>query len=219
MSRNDASEATDREPLPIKPNAVRRAFYEGLAHDCLGMGWLRLNSYFLQKVTVRRIRGKERVQKPRLCHLAVKVGRSVSELSRWFRQVEQAPWPVIFLIMTALDADWAHLDHLPEKLHRRAAGCLSALRLIRRRLRLPQPRIEKLELPTQIFLCLDALFGDDHWIAFRQFPDKRKETLGRIAAEKKIRREELDAADKEWGDCYMQWLKIYGDSLDEQIWQ
>lgn len=209
----------DREPLPIKPNAVRRAFYEGLAHECLGWGWMRLNSFRLQKVTVHRFRGKERVRKPRLGDLAVKVSRSVSELSRWFRQEKRAPWPEIFLVMTALDADWPDLDHLPEKLHRRAAGCLSALRLIRRRLRLPQPRIPKLELPTQVFLCLEALFGEDDWITFRDVPDRRAAILQRIAAKSQLRRELLDAADQEWGDCYMQWLKIYASSLDEQIWQ
>lgn len=209
----------DRDPLPIKPNAVRSAFYEGLAHECLGWGWQRLDAYRQQQVTVHRVRGKERVRKPRLNDLAVKVSRSISELSRWFSQKKQAPWPSIFLVMTALNADWQHLDHLPEKRHRRAAGCLSALHHIRRRLRLPKPRIPKHELPTQIFLCLDALFGDDDWVAFRQVPERRADLLERIAAKTRLGEQQLDAVDREWGDCYLIWLKIYADSLDEQIWQ
>ena len=211
------SEQETNDELGNLPLKVRHAFYEGLARECLDSAWLKLNDFRDQKRTTRMFRGKVRErQGVPLNEIAASLSRSPGELSRWF-QGQSPSWANLALVMTALSADWPDLQKLPEKKRRRIAGCIAALRVIRRVLCAVSSPVADPTYPT--IRCLIALSGDESWIKARRLPERRKQVFVRVAAANQIRIEDLEAADRDWGDSFLWWLKVFADSLDEQIWQ
>lgn len=195
---------------------IRQSFYEGLSRQCLDQAWERLNSFRASQTMPRLFRGEftERRNVP-LFLLAEKLHRTPGELSRWF-QGHSPEWSNLMMVMTGLDADWESLQPMAKKAHRRSAGCMAAVRFIRRtRFGIPGRETEPAHF---IVMCLEALFSCVNWETDRRFSDRRHVGIERVARETGLPGKSLDSADLEWGDSYRVWAQFYADSMDEQLW-
>lgn len=211
MSESD-SEELDEEPIGHK---MRRAFYDGIARECLDLAWQRLDEFRGKQVVKRTFRGRlqERPGMP-LQEIAERINRNVGELSRWFSGQSPA-WGNLSIVMTALSADWPDLQSLPDKKSRRIAGCIAALVVIRR-----YSNLEPAKPPsTQTINSLTALAEQADWSKSRCIPDRIPAVYAQASKASGISIRDLEAADRDWGYCFLRWLNEYLASLEECIWQ
>lgn len=200
------------------PHQIRRAFYEGLARVCLDWAWLRLDDHRQEKSLTRRFRGRIRERKGvPVQELARWLARSSGEISRWFSGTSPS-WENLMLVMTALEADWSHLQRLPSRSERRLAACWEAILLIQRLTKGEKSKQKKVFCP-HIVRCLLALFSDERWPQDRHVPERRQRHLEQVAKQLQIPATELDGLDAEWGNYFTVLLQVYANSLEEQIWQ
>jgi hypothetical protein len=211
-----------REPQAddeVSPSSVkiRQAFYEGMSRECLDQAWQRLDNYRQSKMEVRRFRGRvcERRGIP-LFRLAERLHRNTGELSKWFAG-HSPEWSNLLVAITGLSADWKTLEPMAEKKHRRTAGCMASLRMIRRTQFGLSGR--ESEPAHYVVTCLETLFSDETWEFDRLILSRRNASLSRISDVSDVPRRDLDSADKKWGDAYRVFARFYADSMDEEIWQ
>lgn len=206
-----------RTTTPNLPVKVRQAFYEGIARECLNQAWMKLDGFRAEKRMIRRFRGKLREREGVSLHdIALSLSRSPGELSRWF-QGQSPSWANLLLVMTALSAEWPHLQNLPDKQRRRFAGCMAALRVIHR-LEFSSTPI-KSDLKPSTIRCLLALNSEDDWLPSRRDPVRREQVIRRVADLHALLTADLDVADRDWGNPFACWLQTYANSVDEQIWE